>query len=82
MDTEGPAASSGGGKIWVREMEYFNGRLKRIKAFVLVSWRSLQEGVTLELPCHMEAGSTWREIRVKKIVYHLGPPVGNMRAAT
>lgn len=44
MDMESPAASSRGGKIWVREMEYFNGRLNRIKAFVLVSWRSRPGG--------------------------------------
>ena len=78
MDTEGPAASSGGGKIWVREMEYFNGRLNRIKAFVLASWRSRPGGSDSRTSCHVEASSTWREIRVKKIVYHLGPPVGNM----
>lgn len=44
MDTEGLPANSEGGKTWVREMEYLNGRLNRIKAFVLVSWRSRPGG--------------------------------------
>lgn len=56
-------------------MEYFKGRLNRIKAFVLVSWRSRpgRSDSRTSMPCGSR--STRREIRVKKIAYHLGPPV-------